>query len=205
MKPIPGWDETPAYTGETMQLPKGLYVCIVKQANVVVDRNNREQLVLLFDIAEGEQKGFYQKQFDSRKRSNSDAKWSGVYKQFTHDKDNQVANPFFKGVICSIEKSNNGYRWDWNEKSLVGKRFGGIFGREQFLTGAGEKRMATRLIQIRSVDGLKDAEVPEDKLLPEGPAPTASTPAVTDPAHPLGGDDGFVNIPDGIDEELPFM
>ena len=128
-----------------------------------------------------------------------------MYKQFTHDKDNQVANPFFKGVICSIEKSNNGYRWDWNEKSLVGKRFGGIFGREQFLTGAGEKRMATRLIQIRSVDGLKDAEVPEDKLLPEGPAPTASTPAVTDPAHPLGGDDGFVNIPDGIDEELPFM
>ena len=63
--------------------------------------------------------------------------------------------------------------------------------------------MATRLIQIRSVDGLKDAEVPEDKLLPEGPA--AAAPAPMDPAHPLGGGDGFINIPDGIDEELPFM
>ena len=65
-------------------------------------------------------------------------------------------------------------------------------------------------ISERRIEELKSGhdhtrEVPEDKLLPEGPAPTASNPAVTDPAHPLGGDDGFVNIPDGIDEELPFM
>ncbi len=202
MKPILGWDETPAYTGETMQLPKGLYVCIVKQANIVEAKDGREQLALLFDIVEGDQKGFYQKQFDSRKRSGSDVKWSGVYKQFTRTKED-AANPFFKGVICSIEKSNNGYRWDWNEKSLVGKRFGGIFGRKQFLTNSGEKRMTTILKQIRSVEGLKDAEIPEDELLPEGPA--AAAPAPMDPAHPLGGGDGFINIPDGIDEELPFM
>lgn len=199
MQPVPGWDTTPAYTGEVMQLPAGLYICIVKQVNIRQDAGGREQVVLLFDIAEGEQKGFYQRQFDSRRQQDSNAKWSGVYRQHTHDRDGQSANPWFKGMICSIEKSNNGYRWDWNEKGLVGKRFGGIFGREEFLASDGEKKMSTKLLQIRSIDGLKTATVPEDKLLPEGPA-TPETAKTPDP-----GMDGFMSIPDGIDEELPFM
>ena len=57
MQPVPGWDTTPAYTGEVMQLPAGLYICIVKQVNIRQDAGGREQVVLLFDIAEGEQKG----------------------------------------------------------------------------------------------------------------------------------------------------
>lgn len=199
MQPISGWETTPAYTGEVMQLPAGLYICIVKQVNMRKDASGREQIILLFDIAEGEQKGFYQRQFDSRREQDSNAKWGGVYRQHTHDRDGQSANPWFKGMICSIEKSNNGYRWDWNEKGLVGKRFGGIFGREEFLASDGEKKMTTRLLQIRSIDGLKTATVPEDKLLPEGPATPETAKA------PDSGMDGFMSIPDGIDEELPFM
>ena len=74
-------------------------------------------------------------------------------------------------------------------------------GREEFLTSDGKKRMATKIVQIRSVEGLKDAKVPEDKLLGEnaGPAPSQS------PQYGPADKDGFTNIPDGIDEELPFM
>ena len=194
MKPIPGYENAPAYTGEAVQLPPGLYVCIVKQVNVQ-EVNGREQMVLLFDIAEGEHEAFYEKQFTFRKQSSQDAKWGGVYKQYTRDK----SLPYFKGIICSVEKSNNGYRWDWNEKGLVGKKFGGIFGREEFLSRDGEKRMTTKLQQIRSVEGLKDARVPEDRLLKEDPAGVGSY------GYPTSSGDGFVNIPDGIDEELPFM
>ena len=197
MNPVPGYKEAPAYTGEVMQLPAGLYVCIVKQVNVQNDKDGREQMIVLFDIAEGDQKGFFQKQFDARKQSSSDAKWGGVHKQYTHDK----GLPFFKGMICSIEKSNNGYRWDWNEKGLVGKRFGGVFGREQFLTQDGQKKFATKLMQIRSVDGLRDAHIPEDKLL----APNASNDPLVAASGPAGVD-GFMNIPDGLEnEQLPFM
>ena len=197
MKPIPGWEQVPAYTGETMQLPKGLYVCIVKQASIVETRDGKEQIAILFDIAEGEQKGFYQKQYDTRKQNSSDAKWGGVYKQFTKTKEDQ-GNPFFKGIITSLEESNGGYHWNWDEKGLAGKKFGGIFGREEFLDRYGEKRMSTKLVQIRSIDGLKNAKIPEDKLLPENTAGT-------NPVSPDPMNDGFVNIPDGIDEELPFM
>ena len=197
MNPVPGYNEAPAYTGEVMQLPAGLYVCIVKQVNVQNDKDGREQMIVLFDIAEGEQKGFFQKQYDARKQSSSDAKWGGVHKQYTHDK----GLPFFKGMICSIEKSNNGYRWDWNEKGLVGKRFGGVFGREQFLTQDRQKKFATKLMQIRSVDGLKDAVIPEDKLLD----PNVATDPLAAASGPVGAD-GFMNIPDGLEnEQLPFM
>lgn len=197
MNPVPGYNEAPAYTGEVMQLPPGLYVCIVKQVNVQNDSAGKEQMIICYDIAEGEHKGFYQKQFEMRKQSTTGAKWGGVHRQFTHDK----GLPFFKGMICSIEKSNNGYKWDWNEKGLVGKRFGGVFGREQFLTADGEKKFATKLVQIRSVEGLKEAKIPEDKLL----TPDAG---VADPlATASGAPDpmGFMNIPDGLDEQLPFM
>lgn len=198
MNPVPGYDAAPAYTGEVMQLPAGLYVCVVKQVNVQNDKNGKEQMILLFDIAEGEQKGFYQKQYEARKQSASDAKWGGVHKQYTHDK----GLPFFKGMICSIEKSNNGYRWDWNEKGLVGKRFGGVFGREQFLTQDGEKKFATKLVQIRSVDGLKEAKIPEDKLLIPDTTPVDPLAAASGTPDAMG----FMDIPDGLEnEQLPFM
>ena len=76
-------------------------------------------------------------------------------------------------------------------------------GREEFLTADGEKRMATKIVQIRSVDGLKDAKIPEDKLLENEPRKNvmSSRSSQTAPADK----DGFMNIPDGIDEELPFM
>ena len=115
-----------------------------------------------------------------------------------------LGTPFFKGLMTSIEKSNPGYSFPWgqqgNEKTLVKKKFGAIMGREEFLTSGGEKRMVTKIAQIRSIDGLKDAKVPEDKLLGDD-AGAASAPPQYGPAD----ENGFMNIPDGIDEELPFM
>lgn len=194
-----GYDEAQAYTGEAMQLPAGCYVCVIKQVNQVKTQNGRTQLAILFDIAEGDQKGFYKKQFDAAKQSGQNAKWKGVHKQIMDGS----SVPFFKGLMTSIEKSNDGYFFPWgrenNEKTLEGKKFGAVMGREEFLTQDGKRRFATKIFQVRSVDGLKDAEIPEDKLLTEEAARTASAP------QPTPDSDGFMKIPDGIDEELPFM
>ncbi len=212
MQPIAGYDQTPAYTGESIALPPGLYQCVVKQVNVIQDKNQREQMVICFDIVEGTQKDgylnptaeykdFYRKQFDAKRQSSSNTKWGGIIRQLTHGD----SLPFFKGIITSIEKSNPGYRWDWNEKGLVGKRFGGIFQREEFETQDGKKKMATKCVQVRSLEGLKDAKVPEDKLLSDKLVP------YPDPANaampPMDVGDGFMSIPDGAGENegIPFM
>ena len=199
-----GYDEVPAYTGESQQLPKGKYVCIIKQVATQVSQNGNEQFVILYDIAEGEHAGFYDKLFKADKAQNpSGAKWKGVFKQNMEGR----GLSWFKGVITSIERSNQ-FRFNCdqadNEKTLVGKKFGAIMYREQFEGKDGSRPFATRIWQIRSLDGLNEAEVPEDKLLPERmegrPDPAqASTTAFTDI-------DGFMNIPEGVEDEgIPFM
>lgn len=193
-----GYDEAQMFTGESAQLPAGCYICAIKQVREATSRSGRPQLAILFDIAEGEHKGFYQKQYDQNRQQSSEAKWKGVYKQITDG----TSLPFFKGVITSIEKSNN-FQFPWgqqdNEKVLVGKKFGAVMGREEFIANDSSKKFATKIFQIRSLDGLKDAKVPEDKLLAENTKGTGNIPYLGKP-----DEDGFMRIPDGIDEELPF-
>jgi len=196
-----GYDEAQAYTGEFVSLPSGCYVCTIKQVSETETQNGRPQLALLYDIAEGEYKDFYKKQFDAAKKSGSDVKWKGVHKQIMDG----TSVPFFKGLITSVEKSNNcNFLWntEGNEKTLVGKKFGALIGREEFRNMEGEKRFATKIVQIRSVEGLKDAKVPEDKLLSD--ADIAYHNQYNMPSQPADAE-GFMNIPEGINEELPFM
>ncbi|WP_394911958.1 hypothetical protein [uncultured Robinsoniella sp.] len=193
-----GYDMEQEVTWESRQLPAGCYVCVVKQVSMGTTQNGDEQINVLFDIAEGEHKGFYQSQFNSAKTQNQNATWKGVHKQ----KLGGTSLKFFKGLITAIEKSNNvSFPWgvEGNEKFLTGKKFGAVMGREQFFTDDGKKLFSTKIFQVRSLEGLKDAKVPEDKLLPEGAAPAKS------PQYGPADKDGFMNIPDGIYEELPFM
>ena len=156
--------------------------------------------MILYDIAEGEQKGFFQKLFDADKTQNpSGAKWRGVFKQNMEGK----SLSWFKGIITSIERSNAFvFPWDkdGNEKTLVGKKFGGIFRRRQYEADNGNRPVVTELFRIRSLDGLEEAEVPEDELLPQdGRTSTNTNVSVPD-------SDGFMNIPEGADDEgIPFM
>lgn len=208
MQPIEGWNEAPAYTGEFETLPPGAYKCQVVQVNITKTQSGKEMMVICFDIAEGPFKDYYMKQFKSRQKTDKEVKYPGIFRQLTRGD----SLPFFKGVITSIEKSNPGYRWNWEEKSLVKKYFGGIFGREEYMGNDGKKHMSTKCVQIRSLDGMKDAKIPEDKLLPDTPAPAFSTAApqtqgVSQNIPYIGqpGADGFMNIPEGIDDgELPF-
>lgn len=193
-----GYDEASAFMGEFTSLPAGCYVCAIKQVSEV-EENNKKKLAILFDIAEGAEKGFYQKQFDAARNQNANAKWKGVHKQTIEG----ASLPFFKGLMKSIEKSNTGFQFPWgqegNEKTLVGKKFGAVMGREQFEKEDGSKAFWTHIFQIRSTAGLKEAQVPEDKLLDGNAVPSKSQLPKNTSA------DDFMNIPDGIDEELPFM
>ena len=42
-----GYDEAAAYTGEFQQLPKGKYVCVIKQVSIQESRNGNQQFVIL--------------------------------------------------------------------------------------------------------------------------------------------------------------
>ena len=199
-----GYDEAPAFTGEFQQLPKGKYVCVIKQVAVKESKNGNNQFVILYDIAEGEHKDFYQKMFDADKAQvPSGAKWRGVFRQNMEGK----GLSWFKGVITSIERSNNfTFQWDRekNEETLKNKKFGGIFRRRQYEKDNGDRPIITELFQIRSVAGLAEAEIPEDSLLPDTAAAHGAPQQKQTPPSSIG--DGFMNIPDGAEDEgVPFL
>lgn len=197
-----GYDQAPAFTGEFQQLPKGKYICVIKQVAVQNDSRSGERFIILYDIADGEHQGFYQKLYDAdRERNPSEARWRGVFRQNMEGK----GLSWFKGIITSIERSNNfTFQWDKenNEKTLAGKKFGGIFRRRQYEKENGDRPFITELFQIRSVAGLAEAEVPEDSLLEGTDKPAQAQKAA--PASTIG--DGFMNIPEGADDEgIPFL
>lgn len=155
-----GYDEAQTY-GDKQILKPGGYILIIKKAEPHQDKNGNPMLKISYDIAEGEFQGFYAKAYKANTRQ--DKKWSGVSYQGIEGSD--ITLSIFKGFITSIEESNQGYKWNWDEETLTGKYIGGIFGREQYEKD-GKLNFSTKLFSWRSVATIrKGIEIPADKLL----------------------------------------
>lgn len=162
MKKPDGWDSAQAYTGESVSLPAGGYICTIVGAVDMFSNSGKPMLVLLLDIAEGEYAGYFRRQFENAKEKTPEAKWNCVYRQLVEGK----SLPFFKGLITSIEESNGSFKWNFDEKNLIGKKIGAIFGREQYVANDGNYKWSTKCLNIRSVATIKNGvEPPADKLI----------------------------------------
>ena len=179
------WDNVQAQTGGFERLPAGGYVCKIIKADVTLSKAGKEMMRLAVDIAAGDHKDYFRKQFDSRHQQNTEAKWPCMYYQLTEG-DSMGR---FKGMLVNIEESNPGYKWDWNETSLAGKQFGGVFREEQYLNNNNQARMSTKLWSVRPVEDIESVEVPEPKML--------------DQQAQYGGAASTFG-PAGPDEEIPF-
>lgn len=192
MKKPAGYDTAEAFTGDFKTVAPGGHVCKIVQAKVDTTTTGKEVLILLFDIVEGESKAFYKEQYDRNHAINPEAKWQGVYRQLT---EGESSLKFFKGMITAIEESNPGYKWNWDEKTLANKLFGGVFGQEEFLNGNNEVKLSTKCMFIRNVEQVrKGVEAPKIKRLKNNNA----TPATG--VHDMGSF-GSVVFPE---EEIPF-
>lgn len=194
------YDNVQAY-GEFTPLKLGGHICKIMQVEETKSSNGKDMLKISLDIAEGEQKDYYAQQYKSDTRENK--KWGCIVYQLVHD-SNGNTNRGFKSFITAVENSNPGFKVAWDNKfstCFKGKLVGGVFGREQYLNAYQEKKFTTKCVQIRSVEAIRNGvDIPEDKLLPESP-----NNGYGQGYTPSSVGDGFMNIPDGIDEELPFM
>ena len=156
--------ETTQVMGGKKKLPVGAYVCKVLEA--------REEsygwgsvLVIHFDIAEGEYKNFYREQYEKQDKNK---KWKGVHRIScpTDDgtpKDERLKKAF-KTFIHHIETSNKGYTWDWNETTLRGKQFGGVFGEKEYEID-GNSGFFTTMRYTCEVDRLDKVQLPKPLML----------------------------------------
>lgn len=156
------WNDVKEFT-EQEKLPLDAYVCKVKRAEV-----QGEQLCIAFDIAEGAQSGFYKRAFASDNRENK--KWKGVLRLWLPKDDGSERDEWtkstFKGMTTSFEKSNPGYKWNWDEQSLAGRLIGIMFRNEEW-EYEGKTGWAVRPFRAMSVDTVRsgDYTLPKDKPL----------------------------------------
>ncbi|WP_298594821.1 hypothetical protein [uncultured Mitsuokella sp.] len=170
MKPN-GFDTVPAIKGGGFpQLSPGGYICRIVEAKEQHSKSGRNMLVLGLDIAEGEYKDFYLKQFQRRHEENPDTKWPCLYYQLT-DGDSVGR---LKGLLMALEESNEGFSlasWDWDEKKLKKLLCCGVFREEEYLNHEGKMRTSVKCISILPKAELPNVKVPEKKTLePQGNA-----------------------------------
>ena len=181
------------------RLPKDAYVCVIK--NVREDKNkngNGSHLTIAFDIAEGDYKNFYQEQFDNN--SSEDKKWSQdaiYYLNVPGDNAPQWAWDNWNTFFADLEDSNNGWVFSGDVKSLKGKLIGGKFHIEQS-EHDGKIYNHTRLKWTCVADDVRNdkfGSLPNDKFV---------KPSKASKPEPQTDSEGFMNIPEDADEEIPF-
>ena len=159
------WETIEPDYGDYEKLPAGGYVCRIVAVQATTSNAGNEMLVIYLDIAEGTHTGRFMKQYRTRKEYEEQPKWSNAatFRQLTSGE--YVSR--FKGFIKTIEKSNPGFVWNWDEKKLEDLRFGGIFREEEYLDNKGNLRTATKIYRIVPIEGLADRPIPTKKPLAE--------------------------------------
>lgn len=160
------WENVREFT-DREKLPLGAYVCKVKGVRIDA-ADYGEQLVIQFDIAEGEYMDFYKREYAAN--TNANKKFKGVLRVWLPRDDGSEKDEWtkstFKGMVTSFEKSNPGYVWNWNEQTLIGRMIGVMFRNEEW-EYEGKTGWAVRPFRAISVDSARsgDFTLPKDKPL----------------------------------------
>lgn len=193
MKPYNGFSRENIYK-ERDRLPAGGYVLEIL--------NVQEQpyswgtvLIIEYEIAEGEYKGYFQKNLAAQQTE--DKKWKGTYRLTEPKEDgseqDERAKRKLNTFLVAVEESNPGYHWDWRESTLKGKKVGALFNNKEYELD-GRHGFYTNCHSIVPAAKIREGRftIPADTLLKKKGT------------SPVPGTDGFLNIPDGFDDELPF-
>lgn len=146
----------------------GHEVVIVDAREHNSEKTGKISLKVSVDIAKGDkQEGFFKKQYEDAKKSakeGEEVKWStGGTKYISLEKDQL---PYFKGFITALENSNKGFKFDTKGKweQLKNLHIAAQFGLEEYDNGT-DIKVATKLNRFRSLDKLKEIDIPAVKVL----------------------------------------
>ena len=141
-------------------------------------------------------KMYYARDYEGQQ--SEDKKWHGLYLLSVPNDDGTEQDGWtkrrFKTFTDALEDSNPGYHFDWDESKFKGLFIGALFNEREYEKNDGSIGRTTNLAQVISVDRVRSGNyrLPDDKLLKRSSGGSGSS------------DDGFMNIPDGVDDELPF-
>lgn len=166
MEPIKDFDKVEAKGMDDFRgLPIGAYKCVIKDARLNHnEETGKNTLKISIDIASGEYKDYFLKAYETDTRI--DRKWNNNAVRYLAYEGDNVA--FFKGFITTVENSNVGYKWNWEESTLKGKKVCGVFQYEEYEKQDGTRGIKVRLSKFRSLDKMKDIEVSDSIKMLDG-------------------------------------
>ena len=182
-----GYDDVVVNDGDYTPIELGGHKLIIKKIEEV-NKGDYKYLKIFFDTApDDKQPNYYMDQYTNDTRGSK--KWMGTATIFPTDKEGKTSKTF-KQFCTSIERSNNSkIQWGTGfEGSVVNKVVGGIFGEEEYLNANNEVKTARKLFWWRSVDSIADAKIPDKRTVDK----------------PSDGETGWMEIPAGIENDLPF-
>ena len=183
-----GGDFTPIVTGG--------HHAVIMSVKEQKSSTGKDMIVVALDFAKNDsQPGYFKQQFDNDTRSEKKWPYQAVQYIVTEDSDGKCSRSF-KGFITAFERSNN-VTTNWGDKfcnQFKNKKIGVVYGEvEEEYNGEIKTR---RRIRWFCEDAKADSQnVPEKKYY----VGTLTKPATTNTDK-----DGFMNIPEGTDEEIPF-
>ena len=210
-----GYKEAQAGYQQREEINLGGHHMIIKQVHETMTKGAqpRPMVVVMFDFAENDaQKGMFMKEF--KEDSRSDKKWPHRATNYimTQDwSDPSKTNRDFKAFCTCFEKSN-GVSMKWTEDPAMwaaqfkNKRIGGVFGliHEEY---NGREIVKTELRWFCEDAKADSAQIPNEKPLTDKMKATLSSESSAGGPAPMPEplpDEGFINIPEDIDEEIPF-
>lgn len=164
MKPIENFENVLASTGEFNRPTAGGYIIemlAVKDVPYSEETGKGNYLKIDYDICEGDFAGYYSAQHE---RYGGD--W---FTSFIRSYKESAAG-MFKHFINCVEESNAGYKWAWNEQSLVNKYVGVVLGEEEYRKSSGDIGVKLVVKDIKTTEQISKGEfkVPAIKKLADG-------------------------------------
>lgn len=190
---------TKAY-GNYTALPKGGYTMRILSATAK-ENSVGQYIEMELDVAEGEYRDFYKRDYEDQQTE--DKKWRcrfflNVPKDDGSEKDGWTKRRF-KTFTEALEDSNAGYHFDWDEEKFKGLMIGGLFNEREYETSKGEIGRSANMAAVCSVNDVRNKKytLPKDKLLDKRNGSGSGSGYAVD-------NEGFMQIPEGEAEELPF-
>lgn len=181
--------------GEYTPIEVGGHHAVIVSVKEQKSSTGKDMIVVALDFAKNDkQPGYFKQQFDNDTRDEKKWPYQGVQYIVTEDGTGKCSKSF-KGFITAFERSNN-ITTNWGDKftaQFKNKKIGVVYGEveEEY---NGEVKARRRIRWFCEDAKVEDQKVPDKKYLNNtvtaAPAPSSSN--------------DFMNVPDGVDDEIPF-
>lgn len=179
--------------GDFTPVELGGHYAIIKDVKEQKTKTGKDMIAIAIDFASNDkQPGYFMDSFEKDIRPDKKWPYQGVQYIVVLDSNNKTSRSF-KSFINAFEKSNN-CEAVWGEafcRQFKGRRIGVVYGNveEEY---NGEVKTRRRIRWFCEDAAVPTAKIPADKLL-DSSRKSATT-----------SSDGFMNVPETAEEEIPF-